>query len=165
MAKISNVLLFFAVLAFASPAYADEEGYLPSARTAYVLLGTPSLDFGLHVDISTPISGHTLVGITRYIGGFPMAGGGMNTALNLRSFVFGNSFFIEGRAGYMTTTWGHPNEHSAEGPSWGGTIGNHWFYKSGFHHGVSWFGYDGYVKVGSGAGLPRFPRYELGFSF
>lgn len=165
MAKISVCLLFGMSMLLAAPAFAGEEGYLPTERKAFVLLGAPSLDFGIHLDISTPIGSDTLLGITSYVGGIPMAGGGTNTAINLRSFVFGNSFFVEGRAGYMATTWGHPSSVSAEGPSWGWTVGNHWFYKSGFHQGISWFGYDGYIQRGGGTGLPRLPRYELGFSF
>jgi hypothetical protein len=165
MRKISMGLFFCMFMLIEGPAIAGEDGYLPAERKAYVLLGAPSLDFGIHLDISTPIGRDTLLGVTRYAGAIPMAGGGTNTAINLRSFVFGNSFFLEGRAGYMATTWGHPESVSAEGPSWGFTVGNHWFYKSGFHQGISWFGYDGYIKRGSGTGLPRLPRYELGFSF
>ena len=136
-----------------------------SEKSIYLSLRLPSLDFGVTAAIGTPIGKSNIIGVSYYTGGLPMAGGGHNSALFLRSFMFNSSFYIEGRAGAMQTTWGHSDARTEAGPSCGFHIGNQYFYKSGFFQGVQWLGYDAYIEKGKGSGLPHFPAYELGFRF
>jgi hypothetical protein len=163
MNSVSIALLMLTLCAGIAHAEEQERGL--TTRNVYVTAQLPSIEFAISASAATPVSPYTLVGITTYAGGFPMAGGGTNTALFSRSFLFNGSFFGEARVGYMKTTWGHPNLKSASGASYGFEIGNHWFHESGFHQGVSWFGIDRYMTNSHNAGLIHLPRYELGFSF
>lgn len=163
MSRISIVPLLLIV--FAGIAEAQEQGRDLTTRNVYVSAQLPSIEFAISASVGTPVSPDTLVGIMTYSGGFPMAGGGKNTALFSRSFLFNGSFFAEAKLGYMETSWGHPYMRSASGASYGFEIGNHWFHKSGFHQGVSWLGFDKYVSHSGDVGLIHLPRYELGFSF
>ncbi len=160
---MKNYFLLILCTVFASTmAYANDNDV--SRKTTYLSLRLPSLDFGLSAAVGTPIDQNHLIGISYYAGGLPMAGGGKNAAIFLRSFLI-ESIYIEGRAGYMRTTWGHPTSRSEAGASLGFHVGHQKFYESGFFHGLQWFGYDGYVEKGKGSGLPHFPAYELGFRF
>ena len=138
----------------------------------YVALGLPSIDLGVNLDISTPVDANSLLGVTHYSGtNLLTTTGGGNTALSLRSFIFDGSFYVGGKVGYMETVTGHNLERSdayedfGRGASYGLEIGNHWFKKNGFHHGVTWAGYDGYLRKSKADGLIHLTRYELGFSF